>query len=188
MRSRVAVLIAVVGAAASLPFAAQEPSAADDPPPPSAVAGQVGRIVTALIGSWSGAMTAAIPEEPSETFAWRMDCTEIALGAGVSCTMGGKPSIGHLAQTCLVAFDPVGRDVHYMCVTSMGEVHDHDGQWTNEKTIEFEPVAGSFLEEPAIETIRWTFPDPNAIEMRTVLTLPDGAAIRFEFKGRRRQS
>ncbi len=130
-------------------------------------------------------MTANVPEAPSETFTWTMECAEIALGSGVSCTMGGKPSIGHLSQTCLVAFDPVGKNVHYMCVTSMGEVHDHDGRWADEKTIEFEPLAGSFLDEPTIETIRWKFPAPGAIEMRTVLTLPDGAAMRFEFKGRR---
>jgi hypothetical protein len=176
---------ALACAGIGLSSAAQDTVPSDDPPPPSEAAAEVRRIVDVLAGSWSGAMTAAIPDAPPESFGWTMECEEIALGNGVACKMGGKPSIGHLAQACLVAFDPVGKAVHYMCVTSMGEVHDHDGQWTDERTIEFAPIAGSFLAEPAIETIRFRFPAPGAIEMRTILTLPDGATMRFEFKGRR---
>lgn len=177
---KVPVAIACALLAASVP--AQENAA---PPLPSSVASEVRRTVAALAGSWTGKMTATMPDEPPETFSWTMDCKEIALGQGVSCTMGGTASIGPLAQTCLVAFDPVGKSVHYMCVTSMGEVHDHDGHWVDDRTLEFIPLAGTFMDEPTIETIRWRFTDPRTIEMRTILTLSDGNFLRFDFQGRR---
>lgn len=174
---------AIACALAVLPVLAETPPAPPGPPP--SVAAEVRRTVAALVGSWSGRMTATVPDAAPETFPWTMDCKEIALGQGVACTMGGTASIGPLAQTCLVAFDPVGRSVHYMCVTSMGEVHDHDGRWADEQTIEFEPLAGTFMDEPTIEAIHWKFPDPQTIETRTVITLADGDFLRFDFKGRR---
>jgi uncharacterized protein DUF1579 len=175
--------IAILSLCTTLPILAQERPESPGPPPPAS--SDVRRTVSALVGTWRGKITAAMPDAPPETFGWTMDCKEIALGQGVSCTMSGTASIGPLAQTCLVAFDPVGRAVHSMCVTSMGEVHDHDGNWTDATTLEFGPLAGTFMDEPTIETIVWRFPDPQTIETRTILTLSDGQFLRFDFRGRR---
>ena len=101
---------------------------------------EVRKTVQAFVGAWEGQMTARVPGEDSETFVWSVDCKPVALGAGAACTNGGKASIGLISETCLAAYDPVGRAVHYMCVTSMGEVHDHKGQWKDDKTVEFEPL------------------------------------------------
>src|SRR5262245_11448992 len=114
-----------------------QPGSAPAPPP-----AEINRTVGAVVGRWSGRMTATMPDGASETFAWSMSCQAAALGAGASCTMEGRPSIGDLAQACLVAYDPESKAVHYMCVTSMGEVHDHKGRWTDAKTIQFEPLSG----------------------------------------------
>ena len=157
------------------------PVPAQERPDPS----QVRRTVAALVGTWSGRMTAVGQDDPPETFPWTMECKEIALGAGVSCTMSGKSSTGPVAQSCLVAFDPVAKAVHAMCVTSMGEVHDHDGQWVDDRTIEFSPLAGTIMDEPTLKTMRWTFPDARTIETRTLITLADGEFVRFDFVGHR---
>ena len=85
------------------------------------------RTVDAIAGKWSGPMTARIPGVPPETFGWTMDCKPISLGAGAACSNEGKASIGLLSESCLFAYDPDGKAVHYMCVTSMGEVHDRKG-------------------------------------------------------------
>src|SRR5262245_40291270 len=95
--------------------------------PARSEAPEIARTVQAIQGTWLGKMTAHIPGFPIETFDWTMDCRIAALGAGASCTNTGKASIGSMAESCLLAFDPEGRNVHYMCVTSMGEVHDHKG-------------------------------------------------------------
>src|SRR5437773_2128252 len=98
-------------------------------PPRKGTPPEVTRTVEAIQGTWAGSMIASVPGYPSETFEWTMDCRFVALGAGASCTNKGKASIGNMAESCLLAFDPEGKAVHYMCVTSMGEVHDHKGQW-----------------------------------------------------------
>src|SRR4030095_6526977 len=104
-------------------------------------------------------MTARIPGYAATTFDWLMECKLVALGAGVACTNGGKASIGQLSESCLFAFDPAGGAVHYMCVTSMGEVHDHKGHWKDGRIIEFEPLPAGMMGSPVIETLRWQFTD-----------------------------
>lgn len=146
---------------------------------------EVKRTVEAVVGRWSGAMTATVPGSPPETFPWSMECKAAALGAGAVCAMEGRASIGLMAYACLVAYDPEGKAVHYMCVTSMGEVHDHRGRWADAQTIEFEPLEGGLMGQRITETVTWTFPDPKATAVRTVITMPDGGAMRFEFVGRR---
>src|SRR6185503_12097559 len=96
-----------------------DPSARPAGPP------EVKQTVDALKGTWTGQMIAKVPGYAPATFDWVMECKAVALGVGVACTNGGKASIGELSESCLFAFDPDGKAVHYMCVTSMGEVHDH---------------------------------------------------------------
>ncbi len=146
---------------------------------------EVARTVQAIQGAWVGRMTANIPGYPSETFDWRMDCKVVALGAGASCTNSGKASIGLMAESCLLAFDPDGKAVHYMCVTSMGEVHDHKGSWKDNQTIEFEPLRAGMMGQVITETLSWHFPDAQTIDKVSEVRLGDGKAMRFEFKGRR---
>src|SRR5215469_4605949 len=101
---------------------------------------EVKKTADSIVGKWSGQMTAKVGAAAPETFNWTMDCKPVAFGAGASCNNEGQASIGPLSESCLLAYDPEGKAVHYMCVTSMGEVHDHKGQWKNDRTIEFEPL------------------------------------------------
>jgi len=141
--------------------------------------------VQAMSGTWVGRMTANVPGYPAETFDWKMVCKTIAEGAGVSCVNSGKASIGVLAESCLLAFDPEGKAVHYMCVTSMGEVHDHKGHWSDLRTIKFEPLRAGMMGEPVTETLEWQFPDANTIIKTSDIKLGDGTSMHFEFRGDR---
>src|ERR1700686_40299 len=89
-------------------------------PSPTAPPPEVSKTVEAINGTWLGKMTAKVPGFPVEDFEWTMDCRAVARGAGVLCTNTGKASIGAMAEACLLAYDPEGKEVHYMCVTSMG--------------------------------------------------------------------
>ena len=151
------------------------------PPPPA----EVKRTVDAVVGRWSGSMTANIPGAEPATFGWSIDCKTAALQAGALCTMEGHPAFGAIEQACLVAYDPVGEAVHYMCVTSMGEVHDHKGHWKDERAVVFEPLVGGLEGKTMTETITWTFPGPGRMTTLSVVTLPDGSAMSFEFEGKR---
>jgi hypothetical protein len=157
-------------------------------PPALASPAEVKKTVDAIVGSWSGEMTARVPGAPVESFNWKMDCKAIAVGAGASCTNSGKASIGFMAESCLLAFDPESKSVHYMCVTSMGEVHDHKGTWKDAQTIEFEPLKAGMMGQLVTETNRWYFPDPNTIDKTSEVALADGSSMSFEFKGKRTRS
>src|SRR5215831_2193287 len=132
-------------------------------------------------------MTARIQGMPPETFPWTMDCKPAAFGAGAACTNEGKASIGSMAESCLLAFDPEGKAVHYMCVTSMGEVHDHKGHWKDNQTIQFEPLRAGMMNQTITETLRWQFANSETIDKASEVQLPDGSVMRFEFRGRRSQ-
>ena len=149
-------------------------------PPP-----EVKQAVDALTGTWAGQMTARVPGYPAATFDWLMECKTIALGAGVVCTNGGTASIGQLSETCLFGFDPEGKAIHYMCITSMGEVHDHKGHWREGGVIEFEPLRAGMMGKQVTETLRWQFTDINNIDKISTVTMPDGSAMMFEFIGKR---
>ena len=130
-------------------------------------------------------MTASVPGFPAETFDWKMDCKPVALAAGASCTNTGKASIGLMEESCLLAFDPEGKAVHYMCVTSMGEVHDHKGHWKDSQTIAFEPLRAGMMGQAITETLWWHFPDARTIVKASEVQLADGSVMRFDFKGER---
>jgi hypothetical protein len=130
-------------------------------------------------------MIATVPGAQPESFAWTMDCKPIAFGAGASCANQGTASIGPMSESCLFAFDPQGNAVHYMCVTSMGEVHDHKGRWKDAKTIEFEPLRGGLMGKPITETNHWSFSAPDTLVKTSIVTMADGTSMSFEFTGRR---
>jgi hypothetical protein len=168
----------------AVPVLAQKQDAQVKPsstaPPP-----EVSKTVEIMQGTWAGSMVANVPGYPSESFEWTMDCRVVARGAGVSCTNKGKASIGVMAESCLLAYDPEGKAVHYMCVTSMGEVHDHKGKWKDEKTIEFDPLRAGMMGQQITETLRWYFPDANTIDKTSEVKLADGGSMNFEFRGKR---
>src|SRR5215510_6426194 len=147
---------------------------------------EIRRTVDAITGVWKGQMTANIPGTPPGSIDWTMDCKPVALNAGALCTNSGKASFGEMAESCLLAFDPEGKTVHYMCVTSMGEVHDHKGHWKDGQTIEFEPLRAGMMGQTITETLVWSFPDAGTIDKVSEVKLSDGSLMRFEFKGRRR--
>lgn len=176
-------LICLVALVAQAP--GQKQQSKTGPPPRPTMPPEVGRTAEAIQGTWAGSMVANVPGFPAETFDWRMNCTIVALGAGASCTNTGKASIGAMAESCLLAFDPEGKAVHYMCVTSMGEVHDHRGKWKDDKTIEFEPLHAGMMGQQITETIRFYFPTPDTIDKTSEVKLPDGSSMSFEFQGKR---
>jgi hypothetical protein len=154
-------------------------------PPQTSPPPEIAKTVEAINGTWLGKMTAKVAAVPPEVFDWTMNCRVVAGGAGAACTNTGKASIGSMAETCLLAYDPEGKAVHYMCVTSMGEVHDHKGKWIDDKTIEFEPLRAGMMGQLVTETNRWYFPDATTIDKTSIVELVDGSTMSFEFKGKR---
>jgi hypothetical protein len=180
-RARPLVWLTVLGLFAGLvlkPNVHAKPRQQPQPP-------EVQKTAGAIVGKWSGQMTARVGAAPPESFTWTMDCKPVAFGAGASCTNQGTASIGSMSESCLLAYDPQGQAVHYMCVTSMGEVHDHKGRWKDGKTIEFEPLHGGLMGKPITETNRWVFSGPDTLVKTSIVTIADGTSMTFEFTGKR---
>jgi hypothetical protein len=175
-------LIAVV--LVLLPIASQKQNLQVKPQMPVSPP-EIKRTVGAINGVWKGRMTATVPGAPSESFDWMMDCRPVSMATGALCSNSGKASIGVMAESCLLAYDPEGKAVHYMCVTSMGEVHDHKGKWVDPKTIDFEPLLAGMMGQPITETLKWYFPDEETISKTSEVKLRDGSVMHFEFKGKR---
>jgi hypothetical protein len=148
-------------------------------------AAEMRKTVEAITGTWEGQLRATVGPD-SEVFPWTMDCKVVALGAGAACANGGKASIGLMKESCLLAYDPEGKAVHYMCVTSVGEVHDHKGNWTDDRTIEFEPLQAGLIGKTMTEKLSWSFPDATTIVKTSVVTMSDGSSMKFEFAGKRK--
>ena len=161
---------------------AQQPASGGMPPAPP----EVKKTVDAISGDWSGNMTASIPGLKPETFPWEIKCKSAALGSGAACTLEGKASIGPIAESCLLGYDPSRKEVHYMCITSMGEIHDHQGRWANDTTIEFTPYKAFMLGQPIVETVRLSFPDSHTFHTESVVTTEDGRTMSFTFTGVRK--
>lgn len=165
----------------TLPCAAQTQSDAAQPAPPP----QVRQTVEAVSGQWVGSMTATLPGSRPEAFPWEMICHPAALGSGASCSMKGLASIGTIEEACLLAYDPEGKAVHFMCVTSMGEVHDHKGQWRSDHAIVFEPYKTSWQGQLVSEEVTFNFPGADHIRTSSVITTEKGSRMKFEFFGTR---
>ena len=150
-------------------------------PPP-----EVSKTAGAVNGRWVGSMTARLPGLEPDHFPWEMTCSSAALGFGASCPMKGTASIGPVEEACLLAYDPEGKAIHFMCVTSMSEVHDHKGQWPGDRRINFEPYRISISGHPATEDVTFEFPSPDRIQTTSVITAENGSRMTFEFSGSRR--
>ena len=157
------------------------PAASQSAPPP-----EIKQTVQAVSGQWVGSMTAAFPGSKPEEFPWGMSCKAVALGSGAACTMKGVPSIGPIEETCLLAYDAEGKAVHFMCVTSMREVHDHKGRWTSGHSIQFEPYKTTMAGHSVTEDVTFDFPSSERIRTKSVITTEDGSRMTFEFSGTRR--
>src|SRR6266851_6473239 len=59
----------------------------------------------------------------------------------------------------------------------------HKGHWKDDKTIEFEPLQAGMMGQLITEIIRWYFPDANTIAKTSMVTMPDGNSMSFEFNG-----
>ena len=143
---------------------------------------RIAKAVNAFAGTWVGEMTAVTPFGPPETFQNKVVCRVIASGAGVECSSEAISSRGELTQSCLLAFDPASQLVHYMCVSNMGEVHDHKGGWIDENTIQYEPYKGLVMGEKVTEYVRTSFPDAQTMIHTSVIKTEDGTTMSFEFR------
>ena len=178
MRCAFAVLVTLVGSLAL----ADEKKAAEAPPAPPP---EVKKTTDTFTGKWVGEATVDMGDGKPEKIKTAFDCKKVALGAGVSCSMAAKGSMGPMEQNCLVGFDPEGTGVHLMCITSMGEVHDHKGKWSDDKTVTFDSLTADMGGKSATEDLTIAFADPKTMTVTSITTQGD-TKLTFTFSGKKK--
>lgn len=140
-------------------------------------------MIAAMSGEWSGAMRAEVPPA-TEEFPWRVSCAPIARGAGLLCHSGGTGSIGPIAQSCLLAVAPGDEEVHLMCVSSIGEVHDHRGRYYG-GVIRFVPLRARIAGEIAEELVEYRIAPSGNMRTVSIVRRTGRPEMRFTLQARR---
>ena len=161
-------LSAVAFAEDKKPADAKAKPEAPPPPPP-----EVKKTTEAFLGAWAGDATLEMGGK-TEKFKVKADCKKIALGNGSHCEMSGKSSMGPMEQSCMTGYDPETKSVHFMCITSMGEVHDHKCAWSDDKTVTCEQYKGTMGGKAMTEDLTFAWADPKTMTSSSVVTSDDG--------------
>ena len=148
---------------------------------------EVEKTTTAFRGKWTAEVTLTVGNATPETVPADLACRSIANGAGTACAMTGTSSLGAFEANCLIAFDPVGSTgVHFMCVTTDGEVHDHRGRWTDATHLTFERLSWSGGPGGSgWEDLSCAWPTPKTMTWTSITSMPDGTRVKFEVDARK---
>jgi len=106
------------------------------PPPPPKLSAEGKRFVEAWPGSWSSDDTSFTLGAQKMKGSLKMSCEKVSSGWGALCkgvfsVQGMPPS----ENTFMMGWDLATGTGHMFEVADTGEVHDHSGKWTNDKTI-----------------------------------------------------
>jgi hypothetical protein len=134
-------------------------------------------MISSMSGEWSGVMRAQVPPN-TEEFPWRVSCAPIARNAGILCHSAGTASIGPIAQSCLLAVAPGDEEVHLMCVSSMGEVHDHRGRYEDGR-IRFIPLRARISGKMAEEIVEYQVAPDGTMRTLSVVRTKGRPEMRF---------
>ncbi len=186
MRStRIAAAVCSVLLFPALALAGEKAAAnAPEKPPP---APEVRKTVDAFAGStpFSCELTGPGMDKPVK-FKMAFNCKKTALGRGVQCAASApKTSMGPWQGHFMVAYDEGGKAVHFMGVTSEGEVHDHVCQWKEDKTMTCDPLkyavpGGGVATEDL--TMGWS---GRKMTFASTTSMPDGSKLVFNGSGTR---
>ena len=116
-----------------------------------------------------------------------IDCKKIALGNAVMCTMKGTlPGFPPEDNGVMVGYDMGGKVVHFMAMTTGGEMHDHKCQWKDEKTLSCDPLAYIAMDgSAATEDLSFSWSDPKTSSFKALITV-GSMKVTFEGAGKRK--
>jgi hypothetical protein len=185
LRAHVATAVCLMLSAPAHLFAAEKVAATSPEKPPPAP--EVKKTVDAFVGTTPFAceLTAPDMEKPAK-FKMSFDCKKTALGRAVQCAANApKTPMGPWQGHFMVAYDEGAKAVHFMSVTSEGEVHDHVCQWKDDKTMTCDPlkyvVPGGGAATEDLD-MGW---DGKKVTFSSTTAMPDGSKLLFSGKGMR---
>jgi hypothetical protein len=123
------------------------------------------------------------PSKAQETFV----CDKAAGGRAVACTgKGSVAGIGPAEDVALITWDAEAKNVRFVGMSSMGEVHDHTCSWKDDKTLACDPLSVTVDGQPATVDLHMEWSDAKHLYMTETTTMKGGTKVVFEGAGKRK--
>lgn len=158
------------------------PAAPPAPPP------EVKKTVDAFVGTWTFEGNVMLPGAKAPLKATEsITCRSAAGGRAAACS--GKaniPGLGAMEDDALVTYDAEAKNVRFVGMDSMGEVHDHICAWKDDKTLACQTLNIMVQGQPASVEFTMTFPSAKDCTFNETTTMKDGSKMSFDGKGKRK--
>lgn len=156
--------LASIGCGSATPLPASAKTSASPPPPAEAQ-----RLSAMLVGSWKGRGTLTMEGKPVP-LDLELTCATSASAWAVTCQARGVDPAGKLhEETHLWGYNAETQKVHFFCVTSDGDVHDHVGSFTA-KGIAVQ-YTGTMDGKPMVEALSFEPTDNATVRFRNDMTV-----------------
>jgi hypothetical protein len=160
------------------------PAFAADPPKAPPAPPEVQKTVDAFKGHWKVDATLTLPDGTQAKGTAKIDCDKTALGSALACHFNGAfPQLGPHEESDLVAYDRGGKHVHFMAVSSDGEVHDHVCDWQGD-VLDCGTLSAFSGDQPVKETLRFDF-GGGKLTLSSTSAFPDGSKVSLVVNGKR---
>jgi hypothetical protein len=124
------------------------------------------RWVESLLGKWTDKATTLQMGENRITGKMTMACEKTSGGWGANCK-GRFEAKGMPAQeiSMLLGWDLAEATAHMFEVANTGEVHDHSGKWTDDKTISLVRNGKNIQGKEEVDTVTFAWASPKALKV-----------------------
>lgn len=174
-------LVVVFAAGSAL---AQEKKAAEPPaaagPPVAKMSPEGRKYIDGWLGKWSSSDATLTAGDQKMTGGLKVDCEKVSSGWGTLCratfSFKGMPP---MTNTFLMGWDLGTQEAHMFEVSDAGEVHNHAGKWTDDKSVSLVHQGKTFegKDEKDACTATWA----SAKEMKLECVGTQGAATMWTF-------
>jgi hypothetical protein len=131
-----------------------------------------------LVGEWSGTGSLKMgPNEMAVTSKYRCDVAEG--GVALTCVHNADiEGMGPMVENALIGFDPAEQKLHWYNINTMGENHDHVGEWTSDQKIQWS-YKGKQDGKPLTESISMEIKGTNELSFRSETTVDGKPGVLF---------
>ena len=137
-----------------------------------------------LVGEWSGTGTLQMGSDAAPVTS-RFSCEVAPGGVAVACVHRAEiEGMGPLVENALIGIDPTDGKLHWYNVNTMGETHDHVGEWASDDSIAWS-FEGHAEGQPLVEAITMKVTS-DTLSFRSETTVAGQPAARFEGSMQRR--
>jgi hypothetical protein len=144
---------------------------------------EVARTADAFNGRWTVDATLTMGASSASRLKVTLTCHKVARGRAASCTLAGRTPMGPMEGAMLVGYNALDKAVHFMAMTSDGEVHDHTCRWQGD-ALGCDRLKGNMGALAVTEDLSFRF-EGGRMSFQSLTVLPDGTQVAFAGAGKK---